>query len=258
MAWVLENVEAAAGVLRGGCGYTADIGLLPGDALGGLVERVQADAVVPGFMGEGPWVLGRWDGRPVLAQAGQARSPEQAAYAIRVMKALGVRTVLLAEPAWALSPSWAEGDLMSVTDHINALGDNPLIGPFDERLGPRFPDMSRTYSPELLERAARRRGVRLRRGVYLASRGAFPGSADDCRVYRRLGADAFGPGIVPAALAARQAGLRTVAVAVVARRDTAGSGAVGTMLETARRATPALSDIIHSFIQTSSGYSDYS
>jgi len=154
--------------------------------------------------------------------------------------------------AWALGPGWEGGDVMGLVDHINAMGDSPLIGPDDEGLRPRFPDMGAPYSRSLLDEAgaaAGRNGVRFRRGVYAGWPGFGPGTADDRRTLRGLGADVAGPGIVPEALAAVHAGLEVVGLAIVAGSHAAGPAELGTMFKAAGRDESALAAMIESLTQ---------
>jgi purine-nucleoside phosphorylase len=204
-----------------------------GSGLGGLAEAIETEAVVPygevphfpvpaaGHAGE--LVLGRLEGRPVAALRGRAHlyegyTAEEVVRPVRALAALGVPVLLLTNAAGGLNPAFARGDLMLLIDHINATGANPLVGPNDDRLGPRFPDMSAVYDPvlrALAAGAARAERVRLRQGIYAGVLGPSYETPAEIRMLRGFGADAVGMSTVPEAIAARHAGMRVLAIAVI-------------------------------------------
>jgi len=164
----------------------------------------------------------------------------------------GVRTVLLTNAAGGINPAFAPGDLMLVTDHINAIGSNPLVGPRDARWGERFPDQSRLYDPTLLahlRRSARDTGIAVREGIYLATSGPCYETPAEIHVFRSMGADAVGMSTVPEAILAGAAGMRVGAISCItnpaAGVDTAATLAHADVLDAARRAMPAMTTLLH-------------
>ena len=174
-------------------------------------------STVPGHAGE--WVLGQIGSTPVAVMSGrlhyyEGHSLADVVFPMRVLKAMGVETVVLTNAAGAVNTSFQPGDLMLVVDHINLTGANPLFGPNDEALGPRFPDMSRAYDPELLElarQAALEAGVTPRQGVYCWMTGPSFETPAEIRMARVLGADAVGMSTVPEVICARHMGMRVAA-----------------------------------------------
>lgn len=211
-----------------------EVGLILGSGLGPLADEIEADAVlsygeIPGFAAStapghaGRLVLGRLAGRPVVAMQGRVHpyegvSAAQCAFPVRVMRALGAKALLVSNACGGLVPDWRAGDFMVQKDFINATGTNPLIGPNDDALGPRFPVMFDAYDPEyraLAHRVAVERGIRLREGVYLAIRGPAYATRAELRAYRSWGADAIGMSTVFEVIAARHEGMRVLGLSTV-------------------------------------------
>jgi purine-nucleoside phosphorylase len=178
-------------------------------------------ATVPGH--EGRLVLGELAGLPVLAQQGRLHAYEghdaaTVAFPARVLGVLGARALILTNAAGAVNPQLQPGDLMRLTDHINLTGRNPLVGPNEELLGPRFPDLSRAYTPalaEALEEAARETGIVLQRGVYAQFLGPSYETPAEIRMARLLGADAVGMSTVPEVIAATHQGIPCCAISCI-------------------------------------------
>jgi purine-nucleoside phosphorylase len=240
-ARLAEALERAADAIRAHWPRVPRCGIVLGSGLGGLADDVERDAVVPyraiphfpipkvaGHAGE--LVLGRLDGRPVAALAGRAHlyegyTAEQVVFPIRVLAALGAPVLVLSNAAGALNPAFRGGDLMLLTDHINLTGTNPLVGPNDDRIGPRFPDMSAVYDPGLrgaAEAAARAEGIALSTGVYAGVLGPSYETPAEVRMLRAMGADAVDMPTVLEAIAARHAGMRVLGIAAI-------TNAVGTV-----------------------------
>ena len=172
---------------------------------------------------KGRLVLGELEGIPVLAQQGRLHGYEghdaaTVAFPARVLGVLGARALVLTNAAGGVNLQLKPGDLMRITDHINLTARNPLVGPNEERLGPRFPDLSRVYTPvlaEALEEAARETGIPLRRGVYAQFLGPSYETPAEVRMARILGADAVGMSTVPETIVARQCGMRVAGLSCI-------------------------------------------
>jgi purine-nucleoside phosphorylase len=216
--------------------YTARprVGIILGSGLGGLADEVQSPTIfdyadVPHFprstaMGhKGRLVCGRLAGVEVVAMQGRFHSYEgysqqRTTFPVRVMRALGADILFVSNAAGGVNPYYQAGDVMLIDDHINLMADNPLIGVNDDRLGPRFPDMSQPYCRKLQEeamRVARREDFTLHRGVYLAVKGPNYEPRAEYRFYRQIGADCIGMSTVPEAIVAIHSGMRVMGLSVV-------------------------------------------
>ena len=230
-----QQVRAAAAAIRSAFGDDLPrVGLILGTGLGhlagalGAVQSVGYDEV-PHFplstveSHDGRLLRGTLAGVPVLALQGrfhlyEGYSAQEVAFPVRVLAALGVETLIVSNAAGGMNPLFRRGDLMLITDHLNLQGANPLIGPNDDAVGPRFPDMSEPYDAELRQaalEAAREAGIPLQRGVYAAVIGPNLETRAEYRLLRRLGADVVGMSTVPEVIVARHAGLRVLALSVV-------------------------------------------
>ena len=139
-------------------------------------------------------------------------------FPVRVIRALGARVLLVSNAAGGINRLWSSGDLMIITDHINFMGSNPLMGPNDPDLGPRFPDMSQAYEPDLIalaERAALAEGIAIRKGVYAGVHGPSYETPAELRMLRGWGADAVGMSTVPEVIAARHMGMRVLGITAI-------------------------------------------
>ena len=207
-----------------------EVGLILGSGLGELAERIErqgeADyASLPGFpvstaVGHaGRLIWGDWSGRRMLVFQGrfhcyEGYSLSEVAFPVWLMKLVGCRFMITTNAVGSLNPNMPAGSIMVVTDHINLLGGNPLIEPGLDELGPRFVDLSRAYSPELIKLALQvsaREGIALKTGVLTAVSGPNYETAAEYLACRRLGADAVGMSVIPEAIAATQCGLKTLA-----------------------------------------------
>jgi purine-nucleoside phosphorylase len=210
------------------------IGLILGSGLGVLAEEIEGAARIPygeiphfpvstveGHAGE--LVIGTLEGRPVVVMSGrfhlyEGHEPAKVAFPIRVMKEIGVETILVTNAAGGVNESFEPGDLMIIRDHINLMFLNPLIGPNDDELGPRFPDMSAAYDPELrviARKVADAEGIRVREGVYAAVLGPSYETPAEIRMIRKIGGDAVGMSTVPEVLVARHAGIRVLGISCI-------------------------------------------
>lgn len=229
-----DRIQSAAAAVRKVRNAVPAAAIVLGTGLGALAREI-TDAVsipygdltgfpvstAPGHRGE--LVLGRLAGRPVVAMEGrfhlyEGYTPQEITFPVRVLRALGARVLVLSGTCGAMNPAYRAGDIVLIGDHLNFMGVNPLVGPNDERLGPRFPDMSRPYDPELLaaaEAAAKRRGVPARRGVYAALLGPCLETRAEYRWLRNAGADVVGMSTVPEVIVGIHAGFRILALSVV-------------------------------------------
>jgi purine-nucleoside phosphorylase len=199
----------------------------------------------------GRLLLGRLGGRAVVAMQGRFHRYEgydlqQVTFPIRVMHALGARTLMVSNACGGMNPLWAPGDLVLLSDHINLLGDNPLVGENDERLGERFPDMSAPYDPalrSLARKLALELGITLREGVYVAVSGPNLETRAEYRMLRAMGADVVGMSTVPEVIVARHQGMRTLGISIITDQclpDALEPADIGRIIETAGRAEPQL------------------
>lgn len=226
------DYEAATDAVRSRIRHKPQIGVILGSGLSQLAEAIQAAESVP--YGDLPhWpastveghagrlVVGRLEGQVVAVMQGRAHyyegySMAQIGLPVRVMRLLGIHTLIVTNAAGGLNPAFRAGEIMLITDHINLVGmggANPLRGPNDEFFGPRFPDMSQAYDPDLRRLAwetARAEGVPLQQGVYVGLAGPSFESPADVRFLRLIGADAVGMSTVPEVITARHAGLRVM------------------------------------------------
>ena len=171
----------------------------------------------------GKLLMGYLGGKPVMAMQGrfhyyEGYSMNQIVFPIRVAKMLGIQTLLVSNACGGLNPKFERGDIMLINDHINFLGDNPLIGPNDPDLGPRFPDMSQPYTKHLLVTAnqvALDAGIKIHQGVYLAVSGPMLETRAEYRYMRQLGADVVGMSTVPEVIAAVHMGMKVLGISVI-------------------------------------------
>jgi len=208
--------------------------IILGTGLGGLAKAIDhvSDidyAAIPGFSVPtveshgGRLIMGHLRGRPVIAMQGrfhyyEGYSMGEITFPVRVLHALGARRLVVSNACGGLNPLFRRGDVMIIEDHINLLGDNPLIGPNDERLGPRFPDMSEPYSHTLIaraEEAALRLGIPLRKGTYVAVPGPNLETRAEYRFLRTIGADVVGMSTIPEVIVARHMSMEVMGMSII-------------------------------------------
>lgn len=230
----LAQIQAAADVVRARLNTLPSVGVILGSGLSPLAEMVQAPtfvpydqiphyatSTVPGHAGR--LVIGQLAGHTVIVMQGrvhfyEGHSAQCVTLPIRVMQLLGVKTLLVTNAAGGLNPSFRAGDLMVISDQINLVGmtgHNPLVGANEEALGPRFPDMSHVYDPELMalaHRVAADHGFRLQQGVYVCLSGPAFETPAEVRFLRLIGGDAVGMSTAPEVTVARHAGMRVLGV----------------------------------------------
>jgi purine-nucleoside phosphorylase len=231
---VIEELDEAARAIRGRADAAPVVGVVLGSGLGAWADGLSALAKIPyaeiphmprsTVVGHaGNLCLGRSDGVPVACLQGrvhlyEGHDPARVVFAVRLLARLGCRAVVLTNAAGGLDAAWAPGDLMLVTDHLNLMGKNPLSGPNEAALGPRFPDMTEAYDRqlgELARAAAAESGVTLREGVYAGLLGPTYETPAEIRMLRTLGASAVGMSTVPEVIALRHAGVRAAAISCI-------------------------------------------
>jgi purine-nucleoside phosphorylase len=231
---VLAQLGDAVRFVRRRAPLQPSIGLVLGSGLGAFAQSLSDATALPyseiphfpastaiGHKGE--LVIGRSRGVPVAVMSGRVHyyegyTPEQVVFPVRVLGRLGVKILVLTNAAGSVNPDFKPGDLMLIEDHINYMGTNPMIGPNDEELGPRFFDVSDAYDPELrriAEQACLNAGATVRKGVYIAFSGPSYETPAEIRMARTLGADAVGMSTVPEVLAARHMGTRCLGISCI-------------------------------------------
>lgn len=271
-----EQVQEAAAFVRQRTRQQPAIGLVLGSGLSGLAEAVEnADIIpyqeiphwpastVPGHSGR--LVIGELEGRTVLVQQGRAHFYEgytlsQITLPVRVMYSLGISTLILTNAAGGLNPDFKAGDLMVIRDHLNLpglAGNNPLRGPNDDTAGPRFPDMTFPYDPDLRRLAATvagEEGIPVQEGVYAFVGGPSFETPAELRLLRTLGADAVGMSTAPTVVVARHAGIRVLGVSTITNipslEPTPGQMTTHEeVLETGALVVPRLTRLLHALLR---------
>jgi purine-nucleoside phosphorylase len=268
---LFEEIQRAAATVRRRCSLVPEIGVILGTGLGGLAREIAVEAEVPyedvpGFplstveTHAGKLLLGTLGGRPVVAMQGRFHRYEgydlrQVTFPVRVLHALGARALVVSNACGGMHPLWSPGDLVLLSDHINLLGDNPLVGPNDDRLGPRFPDMSAPYDPglrALARQAALDLGITLREGVYVAVPGPNLETRAEYRMLRAIGADVVGMSTVPEVIVANHQGMRTVGISIITDQclpDALEPADIGKIIATAGRAEPQLTLLVTALVE---------
>ncbi len=261
----VEAIESTIGEVR------CPLGMVLGSGLGGLASEIEsprrisyskiprlATSTVAGHAGE--LVTGRWQGRDVVMLSGRAHAYEghsfpRIALSVQLLAALGVDVLIVTNAAGTCNPDHRVGDLMVISDHINLMGGNPLVGANDERLGPRFPDVTVAYDAELSRLAtdtAARLKIRLHEGVYASVLGPSYETPAEVRMIRVLGADAIGMSTVPEVIAARHAGVRVLGLSCMTNKAAGlGNGTLdhGHVSEVAGRSTAKMARLIKAIVR---------
>jgi purine-nucleoside phosphorylase len=263
---LMSSLREARDAVRARCGIEPMIGIILGTGLGGLARDIQIEASIPyGEIPhfplstveshEGRLLLGTLSGTPVVAMQGRFHLYEgynlrDVTFPVRVMKLLGAKVLVVSGASGGLNPLWKPGELVLLDDHINLLGDNPLVGPNLDELGPRFPDMSEPYDRKLQELAmevASQAGIPLRRGVYVAVPGPNLETRAEYRMLRGMGADVVGMSTVPEVIVARHMSMRVMGVTIITDAclpDDLEPADVAAIIETAKRAEPSLTTLV--------------
>ncbi len=262
----IQQIEEAAATVLAARAHAPRVGIICGTGMGGLAEKVQDAHVIPYDAiphfpvstvesHHGNLVLGTLGGQPVVVMQGrfhfyEGYTMKQVTFPVRVMKALGVRELIVMNATGSVNPLIPRESLVLVDDHVNLLGDNPLLGPNDERLGPRFPDMSCPYDKglrELARAAARAAGIVLHEGVMVAVPGPNLETRAEYRMFQRLGIDIVTMSTIPEILVAVHAGIRAMAISTVTDEclpDRLEPADIREIIAVARAAEPKLEKLI--------------
>ena len=247
------------------------IGIILGTGLGGLVKEIEITHEIsysdlPHFplstveSHEGKLIFGKINGKNVVAMQGrfhyyEGYTMQQITYPVRVMKFLGVETLLVSNACGGMNPQYRRGDVMLMTDHINMLGDNPLIGRNEDELGPRFPDMSEAYSNELIslaESIAVDNKIKVQKGVYIAVPGPNLETKAEYRFLRATGADVVGMSTIPENIVANHMGIRVLGISIITDEcfpDSLQPVNVEEIIATAMKAEPKMTLIMKEVIK---------
>jgi len=265
------KIQDAKSVIESKISIKPGCGIILGTGLGQLADKIEKDAEIsyeeiPHFPTStveahaGKLISGTISGKPVLAMQGrfhyyEGYSMHQIAFPVQVMKMLDIDTLIVSNACGGINPLFAPGTIMLITDHINLLAQNPLIGPNDNRIGSRFPDMSEPYTQDLINLAisiAEKNHIRLERGVYAAMSGPCLETKAEYRMLKILGADVIGMSTVPEVIAAVHAGLKVLGLSVVTDAclpDALEPADIKKIIATANQAEPKLVKIIEKVLE---------
>ncbi len=271
MKELLEKINETLEVIRS---YVKDeyrIGIILGTGLGGLVKEIEIEAeidysLLPHFplstveSHHGKLIFGKIAGKNIVAMQGrfhfyEGYTMQQITYPVRVFKFLGVETLLVSNACGGMNPDYKRGDVMLMTDHINLLGDNPLIGKNIDELGPRFPDMSEAYSRELLsiaEEVALENKIKVQKGVYVAVPGPNLETRAEYIFLRAIGADVVGMSTIPENIVANHMGMKVLGISIITDEcdpENLKPVTVQEIIEAAMKAEPKMTLILKEVIK---------
>lgn len=268
---IWEKVQEAKRVIRERAPLTPEIGIVLGTGLGGLVREIENRVEIsyneiPGFVKstvefhEGRLILGAIEGKTVVAMQGRFHyyegfTMQEITFPVRVMRALGAKSLVISNAAGGMNPTFSIGNLVLISDHINLLGDNPLIGVYEPELGNRFVDMSRPYSEYLMGialQSARELGIELREGVYADMAGPSLETRAEYRFLRMIGADMVGMSTVPETIVANQVGMAVLGITIVSDLclpESLQPVKIEDILQTCMKAEPNLTRLVKDVIR---------
>ena len=271
MSKLISNINETLEVIRKHTKENYPIGIILGTGLGGLVKEIEVKhqinyEVLPHFpistveSHHGKLIFGKVNGKNVVAMQGrfhyyEGYTMQQITYPVRVMKFLGVETLLVSNACGGMNPQYRKGDVMIMVDHINMLGDNPLIGKNEDELGPRFPDMSEPYSLELIdlaEKIAIENQIKVQKGVYVAVPGPNLETRAEYRFLRATGADVVGMSTIPENIVANHMGMKVLGFSIVTDEcfpDSLKPVNVDEIIATAMQAEPKMTLIMKELIK---------
>ncbi|MFZ5353532.1 MAG: purine-nucleoside phosphorylase [Bacillota bacterium] len=268
---LMQRIEKAAEYINSKIEIKPEIGIILGTGLGSLAEQIENPTVIeysqiPEFpvstvVGHaGRLLIGKLEGKNVVAMQGRFHYYEgypmqDVTLPVRVMKLLGIKLLIVSNACGGLNPSFKAGDIMIITDHINMLGNNPLIGPNLDEFGPRFPDMSNVYDKELvtlMEATAEKLGQKVQKGVYCAISGPNYLSKAELRMLITIGSDTVGMSTVPETVVAKHCGLKVAGVSCItdmAIPDTLVSPTHEEIVKVAESVKPRFVSLVKHFIK---------
>lgn len=271
MTQLRRQIDEAIGFLRTKTASKPAVGIILGTGLGGLAKEIKQGAVIeyeniPHFpvstveSHRGRLIFGTLGGKSVVAMQGrfhyyEGYTMQQVTFPVRVMKFLGVNTLLISNAAGGMNPLFRKGSVMIITDHINLQGDNPLIGPNDDSLGPRFPDMSEPYNRKLIvlaENVALENRIRVERGVFAAVPGPNLETRAEYRFLRLIGADAVGMSTVPENIVANHMGMHVLGFSIITDEcfpDALQPANVAEIIAVANETEPKLTTIMKGVVE---------
>jgi purine-nucleoside phosphorylase len=271
MSKLISNIKETLEVIRKFTTENYPVGIILGTGLGGLVKDIDVKHQVkyenlPHFpistveSHHGKLIFGSINGKNVVAMQGrfhfyEGYTMQQITYPVRVMKFLSVKTLLVSNACGGMNPQYRKGDVMIMVDHINMLGDNPLIGKNEDELGPRFPDMSEPYNHELIklaENIALENKIKVQKGVYVAVPGPNLETRAEYRFLRATGADVVGMSTIPENIVANHMGMKVMGVSIVTDEcfpDTLKAVNVEEIIATAMQAEPKMTLIMKELIK---------
>ncbi|HEX2868508.1 MAG TPA: purine-nucleoside phosphorylase [Ignavibacteriales bacterium] len=271
MSELTQKINETLKVIREKVSGQYEVGIILGTGLGGLVKEIKIEAEIeygdlPHFplstveSHNGKLIFGSINGKKVVAMQGrfhyyEGYSMQQITYPVRVMKFLGVKTLLVSNACGGMNPLFRRGDIMLMTDHINLLGDNPLIGKNEDELGPRFPDMSEPYNHELInlaEKIALENKIKVQKGVYVAVPGPNLETKAEYRFLRQTGADVVGMSTIPEDIVANHMGMKVLGFSIITDEcfpDALKPVDIKEIIEAANQAEPKMTFIMKEVIK---------
>ncbi len=271
MSILRDNINQTVAFIRTKTQAQPAIGIILGTGLGGLVRDITIETIleygdIPHFpvstveSHHGKLIFGTIEGKSVVVMQGrfhyyEGYTMQQVTYPVRVMKFLGVQTLLVSNACGTVNPQFRKGDVMIMEDHINLIGDNPLIGATDSELGPRFPDMSEPYSKRLIaiaEEVALDHKIGVKKGVYVAVAGPNLETRAEYRFMRGIGADVVGMSTVPENIVARHMGLDVLGMSIITDEcfpETLVPVSVEEIIEVAGKAEPKMTTVMKGVVK---------
>lgn len=266
-----ENRDEALSYLEEQTQHRPEHLIILGTGLGNIADEIDVEAAIPYAdiphfpvstveSHEGQLLFGSLSGKKIVAMQGrfhyyEGYSMQEIAFPIRVLHALSIQMMIVSNSCGGMNPNYQRGDIMLINDHINMLGDNPLIGPNDDELGPRFPDMSDPYTEDLrdiAEQVALDEGIKMHEGVYLALSGPTLETKAEYRFLRMIGADVVGMSTVPEVIAAVHMDMHVLGISVITDEcfpDALEPVSIEEVVEAAGMAEPDMTRIIKEFLK---------
>lgn len=271
MSNLIQNIKESLNLIRDFTKENYPIGIILGTGLGGLVNEINIEhqieyCKIPHFplstveSHSGKLLFGSISNKKVVVMQGrfhlyEGYSIKQITYPVRLMKFLGVKTLLISNACGGLNYDYRKGDLMIIEDHINLLGDNPLIGKNEDELGPRFPDMSEPYSKELINLAlkiASEKNIKVHKGVYVAVPGPNLETKAEYRFLKNAGADVVGMSTIPECIVANHMGMKVFGISIITDEcfpDNLKPVSLEEIIEVAKNAEPKMTSLFVELIK---------